>query len=87
METIFKAIAINLCIFLAYAVVLDYATKNDWEGFALIMYFIFCIGLHILINIGFTFWAKTKKKDSYKFYLTGTFTSMFFALAMTYFLT
>ncbi len=86
METILKSIAINLCIFLAYAVVLDYATKNDWEGFALVMYFAICIGLQTLINIGFTIWSNIKQKESFKFYLTGVFTSISFAVFMFYFI-
>lgn len=66
---LFKTAGINIIIFLVYALLISVLTEDSWEGFALSMYFILCLTIHLLIILVLTIIAAIKKSLALKPYV------------------
>jgi hypothetical protein len=82
MKLLLKILGINLLAFLAYATLIEFVTNDDWEGFAQVFYYLFLIGLQILVNLILTARAAILKKPDWKSYLAGLILTLVIAASV-----
>jgi hypothetical protein len=78
MRFLLKVLALNITAFVIFAIVIELITKDDWEGFAYAIYYIFALGLIIFVNLILTAIAAIQKNVNLKYYFAGLLLSFMF---------